>query len=47
MRTISAKVENDTHDKFMEYCNQKGMTVNEALGQREAKEKIISSLKGM
>jgi len=33
MRTISTKVENEIHEKFMEYCNQKGMTISEALAE--------------
>lgn len=33
MRNLSTKVENEMHEKFLEYCNKKGMTVNEALGQ--------------
>lgn len=44
MRTMSAKVENDVHERFLEYCNQKGMTVNEALG--EILKFIASALRG-
>jgi len=33
MRTIPTKVENEIHEKFMEYCNQKGMTISEALAE--------------
>ena len=33
MRTISTKVENEIHEKFMEYCNQKGMAISEALAE--------------
>jgi len=33
MRNLSTKVENDMHEKFLEYCNKRGMSVNEALGQ--------------
>ncbi len=33
MRTVSTKVENEIHERFMEHCNQKGMTVSEALAE--------------
>lgn len=33
MRNLSTKVENGVHEKFLEYCNKKGMSINEALGE--------------
>ena len=33
MRNLSTKVENGIHEEFLEYCNKRGMSVNEALGQ--------------
>ena len=33
MRNLSTKVENGIHEKFLEYCNKKGMSINEALGE--------------
>ena len=33
MRNLSTKVENEMHERFLEYCNKRGMSVNEALRQ--------------